>query len=119
MSNLSMSAGEQSPAGPVELHFRFDCLTAQHFVEMHGADLSRGGIFVRSRERLPVGRAVKLDLQLGDGSPLIVGDGTIFWTREPDAARGDLEFGMGVRFGRLTQKSQKMLAYLLAEKAER
>ena len=43
----------------------------------------------------------------------------MFWTRDPDAARGEQEFGMGVRFGRLTLPSQKMLAFLLAEKAER
>jgi uncharacterized protein (TIGR02266 family) len=120
MANPATSAsGQEGATAPIDLQLRFDCLSPQNFIERHGGDLSRGGIFVRSRERLAVGRMVKLDLQLGDGSPLIVGDGTVFWTRDPDAARGEQEFGMGVRFGRLTPQSQKMLAYLLAEKAER
>ena len=119
MANVATSPGDGGLAAPIDLQLRFECLNPQHFVQRHGGDLSRGGIFVRSRERLAVGRTVKLDLQLGDGSPLIVGEGTVFWTRDPDAARGEQEFGMGVRFGRLTPPSQKMLAFLLAEKAER
>jgi len=121
MSNaLSPShSAEGGPTGPIDLQLRFECVGTQQFIERHAADLSRGGIFVRSRERVPVGRAVRLDLQLGDGSPLIVGDGMVFWTRDPDPARGEPDFGLGIRFGRLTPQSQKMLTFLLAEKAQR
>src|SRR5437762_5370129 len=103
MSNaLSPSSSAEGATGPIDLQLRFDCMSPQQFVEQHAADLSRGGIFVRSRERVPVGRTVRLDLKLGDGSPLIAGEGMVFWTRDPDVARGEPDFGMGVRFGRLT-----------------
>jgi hypothetical protein len=43
----------------------------------------------------------------------------VFWTREADPTRAESEPGMGIRFTRLTNESQRMLTHLLAEKSER
>ena len=74
---------------------------------------------MRHGEVLAVGRAVKLQLQLADGSTLLAGEGTVFWTREADPSRAETGPGMGIRFTRLTADSQRMLSFLLAEKEER
>ena len=104
---------------PAELRVRLNCHTVSDFLDQHAPDVSRGGIFVRHGEVLPVGRAVRLNLQLADGTTLLAGEGTVFWTREADPARAESEPGMGIRFTRLTTDSQRMLTHLLAEKAER
>jgi uncharacterized protein (TIGR02266 family) len=108
-----------APAGQADVRIRLECQTPGQFLDRHAGDVSRGGIFVRTGRVLAVGTTVRLDLRLGDGSPFIAGEGTVFWTREPDPARAETECGMGIRFSRLTADSQQMLSFLLAEKTER
>ena len=95
------------------------CRTVSDFLDRHANDVSRGGIFVRNAQVLAVGCTVRLNLQLADGSTLLAGEGTVFWTREADPTRAESEPGMGIRFTRLTNESQRMLTHLLAEKTER
>ncbi len=95
------------------------CRSVSEFLDRHANDVSRGGIFVRNAQVLAVGCTVRLNLQLADGSTLIAGEGTVFWTREADPTRAESEPGMGIRFTRLTNESQRMLTHLLAEKTER
>ncbi len=95
------------------------CRTVSDFLDKHASDVSRGGIFVRNTELLGVGCTVRLNLQLADGSTLLAGEGTVFWTREADPTRAESEPGMGIRFTRLTNESQQMLTHLLNEKIER
>ena len=104
---------------PAELRVRLTCQTVSEFLDQHAADVSRGGIFVRHGQVLPVGRTVRLNLQLAGGTTLLAGEGTVFWTREADPSRAESEPGMGIRFTRLTTDSQRMLSHLLTEKAER
>ena len=78
--------------------------------------MSRGGIFIRTREPWPVGTRLKLDFQLVDTAPLFQGDGTVVWIREHDASRAGVTPGMGVRFDRLSQESQTTLDTILEEK---
>jgi uncharacterized protein (TIGR02266 family) len=123
MDARARSEGTPSPATtsnhPTDLSLRLSCRSASEFLDRHAADVSRGGIFIRHGEVLPVGRTVKLLLQLADGATLLAGEGTVFWTREADPTRAESEPGMGIRFTRLTVESQRMLSFLLAEKAER
>jgi uncharacterized protein (TIGR02266 family) len=95
------------------------CRSVSEFLDKHANDVSRGGIFVRNTQVLAVGCTVRLNLQLADGSTLLAGEGTVFWTREADPTRAESEPGMGIRFTRLTNESQRMLTHLLAEKTER
>ena len=113
------SVPNRAASYPAELRVRLTCQSVGDFLDQHAADVSRGGIFVRHGQVLPVGRAVRLNLQLANGTTLLAGEGTVFWTREADASRAETEPGMGIRFTRLTTDSQRMLTHLLAEKAER
>src|SRR6478752_4822076 len=102
--------------GPVNLRIKFRSASLQQFSERYGVDVSRGGIFIRTREPLPVGTRLKLDFQLVDTAPLFQGDGTVVWIREHDASRAGVTPGMGVRFDRLTTGSQTTLDTILEEK---
>ncbi len=78
--------------------------------------MSRGGIFIRTREPLAVGTRLKLEFQLQDAAPLLAGEGTVVWIREHDQTRENVTPGMGVRFDKLTPESQPTLEKILAEK---
>ena len=104
---------------PVNLRIKFRSESLEQFIERYAVDVSRGGIFIRTREPLAVGTQLKLDFQYQNGGPLMAGDGTVVWIRDPDPSRPNIPPGMGVRFDRLSPESQAVLELLLADKAKR
>ena len=104
---------------PVSLRFRFDSETVEQFAERYASDVSRGGIFVHSKQPLAVGTQLRLDLQLLDGTPLIVGEGTVFWTRETDPNKPGTVPGMGIRFSKLNGRSQQIIEHVLTQRTGR
>ena len=75
--------------GATNLRIKFRSASLEQFIERYAADVSRGGIFIRTREPLAVGTQLRLELQLQDGTPLLAGEGTVIWIREtiPTAPR--------------------------------
>ncbi|MEO8215078.1 MAG: TIGR02266 family protein, partial [Myxococcales bacterium] len=104
---------------PINLRIKFRSESVEQFIERYAVDVSRGGIFIRTRDPLAVGTQLKLDFQFQNGTPLMAGDGTVVWIREVDANRTTVPPGMGVRFDKLTPESQAVLEQLLVEKAKR
>jgi molecular chaperone DnaK len=113
---LSAHRNESEEPEPVSLRFRFDSETVEQFAERYASDVSRGGIFVQSRQPLAVGTRLKLDLQLLNGTSLIVGEGTVHWTREPDPAKPNTVPGMGIRFNKLSGRSQQVIDTVLSQR---
>ena len=103
---------------PVTLKIKFKSETIEQFIERYAVDVSQGGIFIRTKEPLAVGTAMKFEFQLRDASPLIAGEGTVVWTRENDPSRPAIAPGMGVRFDKLADGSPSVLERILAEKAK-
>src|SRR5262245_43092859 len=102
---------------PVTLKIKFKSSTLDQFIERYSVDVSHGGIFIRTKDPLPVGTQLRFEFQLQDASPLISGEGTVVWTREHDPARGGVAPGMGVRFDRLAPESQSVLEQILMQKS--
>jgi hypothetical protein len=62
------------------------------------ANVSRGGLLVRSRERLAPGRRLLLELDLPDG-PSVEAIARVAWTHPASPAEeGDPGFGLGIEF---------------------
>src|SRR3954470_22528237 len=110
---------DKDTRGPVNLRIKFRSASLEQFIERYGVDVSRGGIFIRTREPLAVGTQLRFDFQLQDAAPLLAGEGTVVWIRENDPTRAGVTPGMGVRFDKLTPASQPTLERILAEKARR
>src|SRR5262245_49466517 len=106
---------EKETRGPVNLRIKFRSANLDDFIERYAVDVSRGGIFIRTREPLSVGTRLKLDFQLSEQG-LLQGDGTVVWIRENDPSRPAVTPGMGVRFDQLTAESQPVLEKILVEK---
>src|SRR5579884_3077113 len=103
--------------GPTNLRIKFRSASLDQFIERYAADVSRGGIFIRTREPLAVGTQLRLELQLQDMTPLISGQGTVIWIRENDPARPMVPPGMAVRFDSVSPETQPTLDKILAEKS--
>ena len=106
----------KDPRGPTNLRIKFRSASLDQFIERYAVDVSRGGIFIRTREPLPVDTRLRLEFQLQDSTPLLAGEGTVVWIREHDPARENVTPGMGVRFDKLTPETQPTLEKILAEK---
>src|SRR3954468_7702197 len=106
---------KEQPRGPVNLRIKFRSASLDDFIDPSAVDVSRGGIFIRTREPLSVGTRLKLDFQLLEQG-LLQGDGTVVWIRESDPTRPAVTPGMGVRFDQLTPESQPVLEKILVEK---
>src|SRR6476619_7324241 len=104
---------------PITLKIKFKSSNLDQFIERYSVDVSRGGIFIRTKEPLPVGTQLRFEFQLQDASSLIAGDGTVVWIREHDPARQGVAPGMGVRFDKLAPDSQRVLDRILNEKQKR
>ncbi len=107
----------QAKRTPVTLKIKFKSATLDQFIERYSVDVSHGGIFIRTKDPLPVGTTLRFEFQLRDASPLITGEGTVVWTREHDPTRTGVAPGMGVRFDRLAEGSQAVLDKILAQKS--
>jgi uncharacterized protein (TIGR02266 family) len=109
-----------SPEGNViTLRIKFKSASLDEFVARYGADVSAGGIFIRTRQPLAVGSLLRFDFSLTDGGHLMAGMGTVVWIREPDPSRAGSIPGMGLRFDQLAPESQQNHQQILAAKARR
>ena len=109
-----------SPEGnAITLRIKFKSANVDDFVARYGADVSAGGIFIRTKQPLAVGSLLHFDFSLADGSPLMAGVGTVVWIRETDQSRVGSIPGMGVRFDQLAPESQQIHQQILAVKARR
>lgn len=109
----------RDPRPAVNLRIKFRSQSLDQFIERYAIDVSRGGIFIRTRDPLAVGTQLRLDFQYQDGAQLMAGEGTVVWIREFDPNRTGVAPGMGVRFDKLTPEGQSTLDQILSEKAKR
>src|SRR6266540_59970 len=107
---------DKDARGATNLRIKFRSADLDEFIERYAVDVSKGGIFIRTREPLSVGSRLNLDFQLLEAAPLLQGEGTVVWIRQPDASRTEVTPGMGVRFDKLTADSQTRLDKILEEK---
>lgn len=113
---MSTPENQKGTKNPITLKIKFKSASIDQFIERYSVDVSRGGIFIRTKEPLAVGTPLRFEFQLQDGTALIGGDGTVVWNRAPDPNRQNVVPGMGVRFDKLTPDSQRVLERILADK---
>lgn len=116
---MSTTENPKSAKGPITLKIKFKSASLEQFIERYSVDVSRGGIFIRTKEPLAVASVLKFEFQLQDATSLLAGDGTVVWSRPYDATRPSVAPGMGVRFDKLTPDSQRVLERILGEKDRR
>ncbi|MBL8922475.1 MAG: TIGR02266 family protein [Myxococcaceae bacterium] len=95
-----------SNAKPISLSVRLPFKTAEEFLQGYGANLSRGGIYLRARQLHPPGTPVTLEVKLADGARILYGNATVSWVT---GTRGEGVTGMGFKFITLDAGSRRFL----------
>ncbi len=114
-----MDQPSSTDSTPITLRIKFKSASLEEFISRYGADVSPGGLFIRTKQPVEVGTTLQFDFMLADGSPLLSGLGTVAWVRESDPARANNVPGMGLRFDKLSPESQHTHLTILAEKARK
>jgi uncharacterized protein (TIGR02266 family) len=83
------------------------------FVERFAPNVTRGGVFLASREPRPVGALVRFEVSLINGQVVLSGEGRVTWVKPYNAAEPSRPHGMGVQFTQLEGDSRTMLDRLL------
>lgn len=80
----------------------------EEFIAEYVSDISRGGVFIRSKSPLPVGTKVNLKFSvILDDFETIEGEGEVVRLVDNDERQG-----MGVRFTTLTERSRELIEEL-------
>jgi molecular chaperone DnaK len=93
---------------PLETRVQFKFDRFDGFISEYSANISPGGLFLRTRVPQPPGTVLDFEFRLGDGFELIRGRGEVVWNRLEDegAAR---PAGMGLRFISLSDGSKELI----------
>jgi molecular chaperone DnaK len=86
------------------------------FAERFAPNVTRGGIFLASREPRPVGTLLRFEVSLMSGTPVLTGKGRVTWTKAFDPKEPSRPYGMGVQFTELDASSRAVLDRLLQKR---
>jgi uncharacterized protein (TIGR02266 family) len=89
------------------------------FVEKYAPNVTRGGIFLASREPRPVGEVLRFEVLLRQGDPVLSGRGRVAWVKEFNPTEPHRPYGMGVQFLEVDAPARPVLDRLLERKQSR
>lgn len=100
---------------PLSLLVQYRVNTFEDFLAEYSADLSAGGMFIRTGEPRELGAMIYLQFWLNDGSKLIEGLGKVVRVNPPgDPQRPP---GMGVEFVNFDDDSMALISEIVAGKS--
>ncbi len=105
---LDPSIPRDSRRVPLETRVQLKFEKFSGFISEFSANISPGGIFIRTEQPAPVGTLVDFEFRLGDGFELIKGRGEVVWTRDPAPDASQIS-GMGLRFLELTPQAKELI----------
>ena len=96
--------GDPRAAVEVEVHYR----TVQEFTAAYGQNISGGGIFIRTRQALPLNSEVVIRFTLPGIAHTILVQGLVVWS-SPVVVPGALGFGIGIKFLDLEAEARELI----------
>jgi uncharacterized protein (TIGR02266 family) len=100
---------------PVRVRLRYAAF--ETFLDKFAPNVTRGGVFLASRNPRVVGEVFAFEVLLEGGEVALSGDGKVTWVKELDPAQPNRPHGMGVQFLRLDAPSRDAVNRMLARKA--
>jgi uncharacterized protein (TIGR02266 family) len=93
---------------------RYKSATVDEFIENHSHDISRGGIFIKTRSPFPAGTLLKFEVRIAEDQKLMHGVGRVVWRREADRAEESFPAGMGIKFIKTGEGASDLINQLIA-----
>ncbi|MBI5502957.1 MAG: PilZ domain-containing protein [Deltaproteobacteria bacterium] len=84
------------------------------FLDGYAVNISKGGIYVPTKQPREKGTEVRFELLLKDGSAAVVGVGKVAWSKPFDPAKPGERYGMGVQFLGLEGASESIIERAMA-----
>lgn len=109
-----MADTRKDKRAPVSLKVRFKSATVDEFIEQYSRDISRGGIFIKSKTPMSVGTLLKFEFQLKDESRLIHGVGRVVWKRDESETANGSPPGMGIKFIKMDPESRTLVEKIVS-----
>jgi uncharacterized protein (TIGR02266 family) len=78
-------------------------------------NISKGGMFISTRDPLPEGTNLILKLKVPNSNEEIVLEGEVVWRVKPEESRGTLIPGMGLRFKNIDEEAIKKIERIINE----
>jgi molecular chaperone DnaK len=104
----------------VGLLVRLSYGSVDEFVEKFATNISRGGVFIRTRDPKPVGTVLNLELRLAGGEAVIRASGVVRWIAAQDpSAHPPTAPGMGVQFLSLDDQSRQIVERMVTLREQR
>lgn len=99
---------------PLETRVQLKFERFSGFISEFSANISPGGIFIRTDRPEPVGTLVGFEFRLDDGFELIRGQGEVVWVRAEDDGP-ERPAGMGLRFREITPQGRDLI-YMVVDR---
>jgi len=96
---------------PIVVEYRV--ASYEQFLSDYAANLSEGGIFIRTQQPCTLGATIFFQFKLDAGNTLIEGMGKVVHVSE------DGERGMGIEFVQLAGESREIIAEIVADRMSR
>ena len=110
----------REPRTPVGLRVKLSYGSVDEFAERFATNISRGGVFIRTREPKPVGTQVDLEIRLATGESVIRSRGVVRWVAEANPkARPPVAPGMGIQFLHLDENSRQLVERMVGAREQR
>ncbi|MCC6998437.1 MAG: TIGR02266 family protein [Deltaproteobacteria bacterium] len=101
------------------LRLKLKYADVETFVDKFATNISKGGIFIATRQPKPAGTSLRFELLLENGQKLIRGEGVVSWVKDFDPKQPARPHGMGVKFTKLDADSRVLVDRMLAVKQKR
>jgi uncharacterized protein (TIGR02266 family) len=93
---------------------RYKSATVDEFIENHSHDISRGGIFIKTRAPFPAGTLLKFEVRIAEDQRLMQGVGRVVWRREPERAEEGFPAGMGIKFIKTGEGAAELISQIIS-----
>ena len=92
---------------------RYKSATVDEFIENHSHDISKGGIFIKTRAPFPAGTLLKFEVRIAEDQRLMQGVGRVVWRREPERAEDGFPAGMGIKFIKTGEGAAELISQIV------
>jgi uncharacterized protein (TIGR02266 family) len=99
----------------VRVRLRYSDL--ETFIERFAPNVTRGGIFLASRQPRAEGEIFRFEVQLATGAVALAGEGKVIWVKAFDPNEPQKPHGMGVQFVQIDPGSRDTLTRILQAKS--